>query len=174
MGLFVLDADHPVGALGDRLRQPEQVGAGVAARIAAVAVVLERMVDQLVEQFPPGAWFHGHHGDAEFDGQLHRGGRRLLDEDRGRHRPVHLLCDPADGLRVGHPEQEEQVGGTGADSQTEPDVVDVDERNRPHRHVQPARRLDQRHHGAVQREQKLAETTDPHVAPPALLCPIRL
>ena len=88
MGLVVLDADHPVGALGDRLRQPEQVGAGVAARVAAVAVVLERVVDQFVEQLPPGARFDGDHGGAECRGQFHRGGRRLLDEDRGGHRPV--------------------------------------------------------------------------------------
>ncbi len=146
-----------MGALGDRLRQPEQVGAGVAARVAAVAVVLERMVDQFVEQFPPRARFDGDDRGAEFHGLFHRGGRRLLDEDRGGHSPVDLLRDPADRLRIGHPEQEEQVGGAGADGQTEPDVVDVDERDRPHRHVQPAWRLDQRHHRAVQREQQLAE-----------------
>ena len=53
MGVGILDADHPAGAISDRLRETEQVGAGVVLRIAAIAVVFERMIDNLVEQFPP-------------------------------------------------------------------------------------------------------------------------
>ncbi len=146
--LVVLDADHRVGALGDRLRQPEQIGAGVAARVAAVAVVLERVVDQLVERLPAGARFHGDHRGAECHGLFHRRGRGLLDEYGGRGAEprgrrlrtgvgaADLLGDPADRLRVGHTEQEEQVGRSRADGQAEPDVVDVDERDRTNRHVQ--------------------------------------
>ena len=37
MRVRVLDADHPAGAIGDRLGEAEQVGAGVVLRIAAVA-----------------------------------------------------------------------------------------------------------------------------------------
>ena len=68
-----------------------------------------------------------------------------------------LLLDPAHRLGVGHAEQEEQVGGTGADGEAQPHVVGVDQRDRAHRHVQAAGRLDQRHHRAVQREQQLPE-----------------
>ena len=65
MRLVVLDADHPVGSVGDRLREPEQVGAGVAARVVAVAVMLERVVDEFVQQLPAGARFDGDHRGAE-------------------------------------------------------------------------------------------------------------
>ena len=63
--LRVLDADHAVGAVGDRLRQTEQVGAGVVQRVAAVAVVFEDVVDQPVEPLPAGPRFDGHDGGAE-------------------------------------------------------------------------------------------------------------
>ena len=63
-----------MGALGDRLRQPEQVGAGVVQWVAAVAVVLERVVDQFVEQLPTCAGFDGNHRGAEGRGLFHRRG----------------------------------------------------------------------------------------------------
>ena len=86
-----------------------------------------------------------------------------------------LLADPAHGFGVRHAEQEEQVGRTGTDREPEPDVVGVDERHRAHRHVQAAGRLDQRHHRAVEGEQKLAETQPGRLHRHAvLLCPIRL
>src|SRR6476469_1527050 len=40
VGLIVLDADHPARAVGDRLGEPEQVGARVVVWVAAVPVVL--------------------------------------------------------------------------------------------------------------------------------------
>ena len=77
-----------MGAVGDRLRETEQVGAGVIQRVAAVAVVLEGVVDQFVEQLPPGPRFDGHHRGAECDRPLDRGGGRLLDEDGGGDAPA--------------------------------------------------------------------------------------
>ena len=79
--LVVLDADHPVGAVGDRLSQPEQVGAGGIQRVVTIAVMFERVVDQLVEQLPAGAGFDRNDRGAERDRLLHRGRRRFLDED---------------------------------------------------------------------------------------------
>ena len=69
-----------------------------------------------------------------------------------------LLSDPPHRLGVRHAEQEEQIRRTRADREPEPDVVGVDERHRTHRHVQAAGRLDQRHHRAIEGQQKLAET----------------
>ena len=57
-----------------------------------------------------------------------------------------LLFQPAHGVGVGDAQQEEQVRGTGADRQAQSDIVGVDEGHRTHRHIQAARRLDQRHH----------------------------
>ena len=101
--------------------------------------------------------------------------RRRSRSGTGLRRAVDLLRDPADRLGVGHSEQEEQVRGSGADGQAQPDVVDVDQRDRSHRHVQPAGRLDQRHHRAVQGQQQLPErqSADP-LRHRHLLCPIRL
>ena len=174
VGVRILDADHAPGAIGDRLRETEQVGAGVVQRIAAVAMVLEGMVDEFVEQLPPRPRFDGDDRDAERDRAFDRGGRRLLDEDGRRNAPG-LLSDPAHRLVVRHAEQEEQISRTRADRQAEPYVVGIDERHRTHRHVQAAGRLDQRHHCAIEGEQKLPETKPGcrfrHATP---LCPIRL
>ena len=174
MGVRVLDADHAAGAVGDRLRETEQVGAGVIQRVAAVAMVLEGVVDEFVEQLPPRPRFDRHDRDAECDRPLDRGGGRLLDEDGGGDAPA-LLPDPAHRLGVRHAEQEEQIRRTRADREPEPDVVGVDERHRTHRHVQATGRLDQRHHRAIEGEQKLAETQPGCLHLHAvLLCPIRL
>jgi hypothetical protein len=108
------------------------------------------------------------------DCSLDCGRRWLLDEDGSRHARA-LLPDPAHRVGVRHAEQEEQVCRTRPDREAEPDVVGVDERHRTHRHVQAARRLDQRHHRAVDGEQKLAETQPWSLhSHAALLCPIRL
>jgi hypothetical protein len=167
--LVIFDADHRVSALGNRLGQPEQIGAGVIERVAAIAVVLERVVDQLVERLPTGARFHGDHRGAECDCLFYRRRRRFLDEYGGRGTEprgrrlrtgvsaADLLGDPADCLRIGHTEQEEQVGRSRADGQAEPDVVAVDERDRSNRHVQATGCFDQGHHRAVQREQQLTK-----------------
>ena len=128
--LVVLDADHAVGAVGDRLRQPEQVGAGVVQRVGAVAVVLEDVVDQSVEPFPAGPRFDGDDGGARRDrARDHRGGR-LLDEDRGGRAPAACCTEPGQHVVVADAEQEEHVGRPGADRQAEADVVGVD-RARP-------------------------------------------
>ena len=87
----------------------------------------------------------------------------------------HLLPDPAHRLGVRDAEQEEQIRRTRADREPEPDVVGVDERHRTHRHVQATGRLDQRHHRAIEGEQKLPETQPGCLhRHAALLCPIRL
>jgi hypothetical protein len=127
--------------------------------VAAIAVVLEGVVDELVEQFPACPRLDGHHGGAQRDGPGDRVGRRLLDEDRrGRLTGVgELLLDPAHRIGVGHPEQEVQVGRSRADGQPQPHVVSVHQRHRADRHVEPTRRLDQRHQRAVQRQQQLPE-----------------
>ena len=176
--LVVLDADHPVGAVGDGLGEAEQVGAGVVERIAAITVMFEGVVDELVEQFPAGPRFDCDYRRAERHRLLDRGLGGLLDEDGRRDppaRPADLLLDPAHGLGVGHAEQEEHVGGSRAERQPQPHVVGVDERHRAHRHAQPAGRLDQRHHRAVQGEQQLSEPQPGRrLRHHALLCPIRL
>ena len=170
----VLDADHSARAVGDRLRETEQVGAGVIQRVAAVAMVFEGMVDQLVEQLPPRPRFDRHNRDAECGRTLDRGGGRLLDENGSGDAPD-VLPDPVHRLGVRYAEQEEQIRRTGADREPEPHVVRVYERNRTHRHVQPAGRLDQRHHRAIEGEQKLPETQPGCLhRHTALLCPIRL
>ncbi|KUI38615.1 hypothetical protein AU194_09005 [Mycobacterium sp. GA-2829] len=65
--------------------------------------------------------------------------------------------EPADGGVGGHTEQEEQVGVAGRRGDAEPHVVGVDEGDRGHRQVEAARRLLQRDHRAVQRQQQFAE-----------------
>ncbi|KUI38614.1 hypothetical protein AU194_09000 [Mycobacterium sp. GA-2829] len=52
MGLGVLDAHHAAGPVGDRLRQPEQIGAPGQRRVVPVGVVVEELVDQPVEPLP--------------------------------------------------------------------------------------------------------------------------
>ena len=74
-----------------------------------------------------------------------------------------------------HAEQEEQICRTGPDREPEPHVVGVDERHRAHWHVQATRSLDERHHRAIEGEQKLPETQAGRLHHhPALLCSIRL
>ncbi len=86
-----------------------------------------------------------------------------------------LLLEPAHGLGVGDAEQEEEVRGTGADRQAQPDVVGVDEGDRADRHIQAAGGLDQRDHRAVQGQQQLTEPeAGGRCRHRALLCPIQL
>ena len=175
--LFVLDADHPAGAVGNRLGEPEQVGARVVVRVAAVAMVLEGVVDESVERLPTRLRLDGHDRRAERDGPPDRRVGGFLDEDGRGHAPGsgELLFQPAHRLRVGHAQQEEEVRGTGTDRQAQPHVVGVDQGHRAHRHIQAARRLDQRHHRAVQSQQQLAEPeARSRCRHQTLLCPIRL
>ena len=72
VGVLVLDADHAVGAVGDRLREAEQVGAGVVQRVAAVAVMLEGVVDEPVQQLPARPRFDGDDRGAQRDGPRDR------------------------------------------------------------------------------------------------------
>ena len=115
VGLIVLDADHPAGAVGDRLGEPEQVGARVVVRVAAVAMVLEGVVDESVERLPPRPRLDGHDRGAERDGPPDRGIRGFLDEDGRGHAPGsgELLFQPAHRIGVGDAQQEEEVRGTG-------------------------------------------------------------
>lgn len=163
MGLRVLDADHAVDAVGERLRQPEQVGARVVHRVGAVAVMLEDVIDQLVEAFPPGARVDGHHRRARRDGRAHQRGGGLFDEDGHRHALARLPAHPSHRLVVGDPQQEEDVGGARRGRETQAHVVGVDQRGRTHRQVQATGRIGEADQGRVQREQQLTQPHTGHV-----------
>ena len=106
MGALVLDADHAAGAVGDGLRQPEQVGARAVPRVAAIAVMLEDMVDQPVEAVPTCPRINGDDGDARADGPCHQAVGRLLEEDCDG--CAGLPLDPSPGVPVADTEQKER------------------------------------------------------------------
>ncbi len=75
--LRILDADHAVRPVGDRLGEAEQVGARVVQRVGAVAVMLEDVVDQTVEALPAGPGFDGDHRRPSGDRAGDHGRRRV-------------------------------------------------------------------------------------------------
>ena len=158
--LLVLDADHAAGAVGDRLGEPEQVGARVVVRVAAVAVVLEGVVDESVERLPSRPRLDGHDRRAERDGPPDRRIRGFLDEDgRGYASRFRRTAVPASAPRRRRRRPAGRRGPrnrrpTARPSRTSSASTRATER---HRHIQAARRLDQRHHRAVQGQQQLAE-----------------
>ena len=157
MRLGVFDADHAVDAVGERLRETEQIGARV--EIGAVPVVLQHVVHQLVEPLPTGLRLHGHHGGPGRDCLGHQCARRLLDEDRHRRqaRLPGLPVEPAQSLVVGDAEQEENIGRARRRRQPQPHVVGVDQSRRRHRKVQAAWGIHQADQGRIQCEQQLAQ-----------------
>jgi hypothetical protein len=120
--------------------QREQIGAGLRARI--VAAVLENVVDQAIQPLPAGLGIDGDDGRADTHGPRDNRFGGFLDEDRGRSAVRGgLTVDPAGRIGLADSEQKEDIGGPGADRQPQPDVVGVDQRRRPHRHVQAPWRL---------------------------------
>ena len=128
--LRVLDAHHAVGAVGDRLGEPEQVGAGVLQRVGAVAVVLEDVVDESVEALPPGPGFDGHHRRARGDGAGHHRVGGFLDEDRSRRQSRRLLVEPSQHVVLVDSQQEEHVRRSCARREAQSYVVGIDQRGR--------------------------------------------
>ncbi len=125
--------------------------------VVAVAVMVQHMCDEPVEPLPAGSGLDGDDGDAGGAGSGHQRIGRLLDEDRRRHLLV-LTAEPSTRGGIGDTDQEERIRVTRADRHPEPDVVGVDQCHRPDRKVEPSRRVDEGHHGPVQRQQQLTES----------------